>query len=52
MAKEMGKSISTISAYTSKLKKLGYIRFIEGGKIKRNLKGMKINFEDLSLRDI
>jgi len=44
ISKKLGKSIATISTYTNRLKKLGFIKLVNG-KIKRTLRGIKINFE-------
>jgi len=45
ISREMNKSIATISTYTNSLKKAGLIRVLQNGNLKRNLKGVKINFE-------
>ena len=45
ISKELAKSVPTISTYTNKLKKLNLIRTLPDGKLKRNIKGVKINFE-------
>lgn len=45
ISKDMNKSIATISTYTNSLKKAGLIRVLQNGNLKRNLKGVKINFE-------
>jgi len=45
MAKDLKKSVATISIYASKLKKMNLIRVIKNDKIKRNVKGLKVNFE-------
>lgn len=48
IAKQLKKSVPTISAYSAKLKKLGYLRAEKGGNLKRNLKGVRINFDSFS----
>ena len=45
ISRELGKSVPTISTYTNRLKKLNLIRTLPDGKLKRNIKGVKINFE-------
>ncbi len=45
IAKELKKSIATISSYAAKLKKLNLLRVNNDGKLQRNLKGIKVNFE-------
>ncbi len=45
IAKHLKKSVATVSSYSSKLKKMGFIRIDKDGKLKRNVKGVKINFE-------
>jgi len=45
ISRELGKSIATISTYANRLKKMNLIRVLAEGKIKRNIKGLKINFE-------
>jgi len=45
ISRELGKSIATISTYANRLKKMNLIRVLADGKIKRNIKGLKINFE-------
>lgn len=45
IAKELRKSVATISMYTNDLKKQNIIKVLENGNLKRNLKGIKINFE-------
>ena len=45
IAKKLGKSVATISTYSSRLRKLGLIRILPNGKLKRNIKGVKINLE-------
>jgi len=45
ISRELGKSIATISTYSNRLKKMNLIRVLKDGKIKRNIKGLKINFE-------
>ncbi len=49
ISKKLGKSVATISMYISKLKKMKAVRVTSGGKIRRNLKGIKINFESGTL---
>lgn len=45
ISKILKKSVPTISTYTNKLKKLGLVRVLEDRKLKRNIRGIKINFE-------
>jgi len=45
ISKKIGKSIATISTYANRLKKMGIIRVIKDGKLKRNLRGIKVNFD-------
>lgn len=45
IAKELNKSSATISTYTTDLKKMNLIRILPEGKLKRNIKGVKINLE-------
>lgn len=45
IAKNLKKSIATISAYCGKLKNLGLIHVDSNGKLKRNIKGVNVNFE-------
>ncbi|MEK6858360.1 MAG: helix-turn-helix domain-containing protein [Nanoarchaeota archaeon] len=45
IAKELNKSIATISTYANDLKKMKLIRVLPEGKLKRNIKGVKINLE-------
>jgi len=45
IAHELNKSVATISTYAGNLKKKGLLRFIDNGKLKRNVKGFKINLE-------
>ncbi|MFA7707833.1 MAG: helix-turn-helix domain-containing protein [Candidatus Pacearchaeota archaeon] len=45
ISKELKKSIATISMYTNALKKQGLIKVLSDGKLKRNIKGIKVNFE-------
>jgi len=45
ISKELSKSIATTSMYVGKLKKLGLVRVLPNGNIKRNVKGFKINLE-------
>jgi predicted transcriptional regulator len=44
ISKILKKSVATISTYTNRLKKMNLIR-LKDEKIKRNLKGIKLNFE-------
>lgn len=50
IAKELQKSVPTISMYANKLKRLNLIRLTDNNKLKRNIKGIKINF-DLGIED-
>jgi len=45
ISKEIKKSIATISTYATRLKKMGLIRVLPDGTLKRNIKGLKVNFE-------
>ncbi|MCK5149798.1 ArsR family transcriptional regulator [Candidatus Pacearchaeota archaeon] len=45
IARELKKSVATISTYSAKLKKMGLLRTNSEGKLQRNLKGIKLNFE-------
>lgn len=45
ISKELGKSVATISTYANKLKKMKLLRVLPDGKLKRNIKGVKINLE-------
>jgi hypothetical protein len=45
ISKKLGKSVATISMYIGKLKKMGAIRTTSDNKIRRNIRGIKINFE-------
>lgn len=45
ISKEIGKSVATISTYANRLKKMGLLRVLPDGKLKRNIKGVKINLE-------
>ena len=45
IATETGKSITTISTYITQLKKDNIVTTLHKGKIKRTIKGAKINFE-------
>ncbi|MFH0808704.1 MAG: ArsR family transcriptional regulator [archaeon] len=45
ISKKLKKSVATISMYIAKLKKMDAIRTTSDNKIRRNLKGIKINFE-------
>jgi len=45
IAKALSKSVATISIYAKKLRKSGFIKTSSDGKIKRTIKGIKINFE-------
>ena len=38
-------SHSRVSTYANRLKKMNLIRVLPNGKIKRNIKGLKVNFE-------
>lgn len=48
ISKILKKSIATISMYTNKLKKENLIETSPEGKIKRKIKGLKINLEALA----
>jgi len=45
ISRELKKSVATISTYANRLKKMNLIRVLPNGKIKRNIKGLKVNFE-------
>lgn len=45
IAKEISKSVPTISTYVHKLKEKGLIRVLSNGNLRRTVKGVKINFE-------
>jgi len=45
MSKLLNKSVATISMYVKDLKGLGLIRTLDDGCLKRNIKGVKINFD-------
>lgn len=45
IAKEISKSVPTISTYVLKLKEKGLIRVLPNGNLRRTVKGVKINFE-------
>ena len=45
ISRKLGKSVATISTYTNRLKKMNLIRVLSNGKLKRNIKGLKINLE-------
>jgi Mn-dependent DtxR family transcriptional regulator len=47
ISKILKKSIATISTYANRLKKMNLIRMISNDKLKRNLEGIKINFDFL-----
>ena len=47
ISKVLKKSVATISMYTHKLKADNLIETLENGKIKRKIKGLKINLETL-----
>jgi hypothetical protein len=51
ISKTLNKSVATISMYVKDLKELGLIRTLENGCLKRNLKGVKINFETIEIDD-
>jgi len=46
LAKKLNKQISNISAYVNQLKKEGLLSNDGNGKIKRSIKGIKLNFEN------
>ena len=48
IAKELKKSVATISSYSSKLKEMGYLKTEDNGKLKRSLEGVKISFDSVS----
>lgn len=43
ISKELDKAVPTISIYATRLKKMNLLRMLEGGKLKRNIKALKIN---------
>ena len=45
ISRKLGKSVATISTYATKLKKMNLIRVLSSGNLKRNIKGIKVNFE-------
>lgn len=45
ISKELNKSVATISTYANRLKKMNLIRILPDGKVKRNVRGFKINLE-------
>jgi len=45
ISKLLNKSVATISMYVKDLKKLGLVRTLNNGCLKRNIKGVKINFD-------
>ena len=45
ISRELKKSVATISTYANRLKRMNLIRVLPNGKIKRNIKGLKVNFE-------
>ncbi len=45
ISKELDKSVATISMYANRLKKMNLIRLLPNGSLKRNIKGIKVNFE-------
>ncbi len=45
IARELGKSVATIGMYVGKLKRMGLVRMLPNGNLKRNIKGVKINLE-------
>jgi predicted transcriptional regulator len=45
IAKELSKSVATISTYVNRLKKMGLIRVLSDGNLRRTIKGIKINIE-------
>ncbi|MCK4997098.1 winged helix-turn-helix transcriptional regulator [Candidatus Pacearchaeota archaeon] len=49
IAKTLGKSVATISMYVKDLKELDLIRTLKNGCLKRNIKGIKINFENIEI---
>ncbi len=51
ISKILKKSVPTISTYANKLKSFGFIRLLKNGNLKRNLQGIKINF-DLGIEDV
>ena len=45
ISRELGKSVATISTYANRLKRMGLIRVLDGGWLRRNVLGIKVNFE-------
>jgi len=45
ISRKLGKSVATISTYATRLKKMNLIRVLSNGNLKRNIKGIKVNFE-------
>ena len=45
ISKKLEKSVATISTYANRLKKMNLIRVLPDGNLKRNIKGIKVNFE-------
>ena len=45
ISKHLNKSVATISMYANRLKKMNLIRLLPNGNLKRNIKGVKVNFE-------
>lgn len=45
ISRELNKSVANISMYANKLRKMNLIRTLDNGKVKRNIKGVKVNFE-------
>lgn len=45
ISKQLKKSVATISTYANRLKKMGLIRMLPDGNLKRNIRGIKVNFE-------
>jgi len=45
ISKELNKSVATISTYANRLKKMNLIRILPDGKVKRNVRGFKVNLE-------
>lgn len=45
ISKELNKSVATISTYANRLKKMNLIRILPDGKVKRNIRGFKVNLE-------
>ena len=50
ISKILKKSVPTISTYANKLKSFGFIRLLKNGNLKRNIQGIKVNF-DLGVED-